>query len=202
MEGILSATHTFPMISLEPEKDAAVDEAADSNRHVSTRTVPVFYTAGSAQPATSQVTNTISFVSRPRNRGNQNVSIGKSIVVEGELHASEDVAIEGRVEGRITLKQHALKIGPSGRVRAQVSAKSVVVLGEVAGDIEAAERISIGNGGTVNGDIKAPRVAIAEGATFSGSIDMQPGQRPNRTRSKSRRPEPRKPRSSARVGSA
>ena len=163
----------------------------------------MFYTAGSAQPTTPQVTNTISSASRARNRGNQNVSIGKSIVVEGELDASEDLTIEGRVEGRITLRQHALKIGPSGRVRAQVTAKSVVVLGEVAGDIEAAERISIGSGGTVNGDIKAPRVAIAEGATFSGSIDMQPGQRPNRTRSKSRRkPQLRKPSSSAGVGSA
>ena len=162
----------------------------------------MFYTAGSAQPATSQITNTISSARRATNHGNQNVSIGKSIVVDGELHASEDLTIEGRVEGRITLRQHALRIGPSGRVQAQVSAKSVVVLGEVAGNIEAAERISIGGGGTVNGDIKAPRVAIAEGATFSGSIDMQPGQRPNRTRSKSRRAEPRKPRSSARVGSA
>ena len=131
------------------------------------------------------------------------MSIGKSIVVEGELHASEDLTIEGRVEGRITLKQHALRIGPSGRIQARVSAKSVVVLGDVTGNIEAAERISIGSGGTVNGDIKAPRVAIAEGATFSGSVDMQPGQRPNRAKSKSRRkPVPRKPPSSARVGSA
>ncbi len=163
----------------------------------------MFYTAGSAQPATSQITNTISSARRATNHGNQNVSIGKSIVVDGELHASEDLTIEGRVEGRITLRQHALRIGPSGRVQAQVSAKSVVVLGEVAGNIEAAERISIGSGGTVSGDIRAPRVAIAEGATFSGGIDMQPGQRPNRAKSKSRRkPEPRRPPSSPRVGSA
>ena len=131
------------------------------------------------------------------------MSIGKSIVVEGELHASEDLTIEGRVEGRITLKRHALRIGPSGRIQARVSAKSVVVLGDVTGNIEAAERISIGSGGTVNGDIKAPRVAIADGATFSGSIDMQAGQRPNRAKSKSRRkPELRRPPSSARIGSA
>ena len=131
------------------------------------------------------------------------MSIGKSIVVEGELHASEDLTIEGRVEGRITLKQHVLRIGPSGRIQARVSAKSVVVLGDVTGNIEAAERISIGSGGTVNGDIKAPRVAIADGATFSGSIDMQAGQRPNRAKSKSRRkPELRRPPSSARIGSA
>ena len=70
----------------------------------------MFYTAGFAQPTTPHVTNTISSASRATNHGSQNVSIGKSIVVERELHASEDLTIEGRVKGRITLKQHALKI--------------------------------------------------------------------------------------------
>ncbi len=107
---------------------------------------------------------------------NRNAIIGKSIVVKGELRGSEDLTIEGQVEGKIALKQHVLTVGTHGRIRAQVLAKSVVVLGEVIGNIEATEKVAIRNEGSVEGDIKAPRVAIAEGAKFRGGIDMQPGQ--------------------------
>ncbi len=107
---------------------------------------------------------------------NGNVIIGKSIVVKGELRGSEDLTIQGQVEGKIALKQHVLTIGTHGRIRAQVLAKSVVVLGEVIGNIEATEKVAIRDEGTVEGDIKAPRVAIAEGAKFRGGIDMQQGQ--------------------------
>jgi cytoskeletal protein CcmA (bactofilin family) len=109
-------------------------------------------------------------------RANPNAIIGKSIVVKGELRGSEDLTIEGQVEGKIALKQHVLTIGTHGRIRAQVLAKSVVVLGEVIGNIEAAEKVAIRDEGSVEGDIKAPRVAIAEGAKFRGGIDMQQGQ--------------------------
>ena len=155
------------------------------------------------QPVPPQVTSTSNSASREENSANQNVIIGKSIVVKGELHGSEDLTIEGQVEGKITLKQHALRIGTHGRIRAQVFAKSVVVLGEIVGNIEATEKVAISNAGTVDGDIKAPRVAIAEGAKFRGSIDMQQGQQANRTRSEpGLRPEPRKPTRSARAESA
>ena len=92
------------------------------------------------QSAAPQVTSTTNSVPRKENSANQNVIIGKSIVLKGELHGSEDLTIEGQVEGKITLKQHALRIGAHGRIRAQVFAKSVVVLGEVVGNIEAAEK--------------------------------------------------------------
>ncbi len=105
-----------------------------------------------------------------------NAIIGKSIVVKGELRGSEDLTIEGEVEGKIALKQHVLTVGVHGRIRAQVFAKSVVVLGEIIGNVEATEKVSISNDGAVEGDIKAPRVAIAEGARFRGGIDMQQGQ--------------------------
>ena len=124
------------------------------------------------------------------------VIIGKSIVVKGELRGSEDLTIEGQVEGKIALKQHVLTIGSHGRIRAQVFAKAVVVLGEVIGNIEATERVAIRNEGAVEGDIKAPRVAIADGAKFRGGIDMQQGQPGNRSRSEpkpgseARRPTP------------
>jgi len=101
------------------------------------------------------------------------VNIGKSVLIKGELNGSEDLTVEGHVEGKIELKDHVLTIGPHGRIRAEVVAKIVVVLGEVTGNILATEKVDIRDNGSVDGDIIAPRVAIAEGAHFRGSVDMQ-----------------------------
>jgi len=106
------------------------------------------------------------------------VNIGKSVVIKGELNGSEDLTIEGHVEGKIELRDHVLTIGPNGRIKAELFAKSVVVLGEVIGNVSASEKVDIRENGSVEGDITSPRVAIAEGAHFRGSVDMQrkPGQ--------------------------
>jgi cytoskeletal protein CcmA (bactofilin family) len=101
------------------------------------------------------------------------VNIGKSVVITGELNGSEDLTIEGHVEGTIQLRDHVLTIGPNGRIKAQVFAKSVIVLGEVTGNVTASEKVDIRDNGSVDGDIVSPRVAIAEGAHFRGSVDMQ-----------------------------
>jgi cytoskeletal protein CcmA (bactofilin family) len=101
------------------------------------------------------------------------VNIGKSVVIKGELNGSEDLTIEGHIEGKIELKDHVLTIGPNGKIKAQVFAKAVVVLGEVNGNVTASEKVDIRDGGSVDGDIVSPRVAIAEGAHFRGSVDMQ-----------------------------
>jgi cytoskeletal protein CcmA (bactofilin family) len=101
------------------------------------------------------------------------VNIGKSVVIKGELSGSEDLTIEGHVEGRIDLKGNVLTIGPNGKIKAEVFAKSVVVLGEVTGNVTASEKVDIRDNGSVDGDIASPRVAIAEGAHFRGSVDMQ-----------------------------
>jgi len=103
------------------------------------------------------------------------VNIGKSVVIKGELNGSEDLTIEGQVEGKIELRQNVLTIGPNGKIKAQVFAKAVIVLGEVMGNVSATERVDIRDNGSVDGDIAAPRVAIADGAHFRGSIDMQRG---------------------------
>ena len=105
--------------------------------------------------------------------GRDMVNIGKSVVIKGELSGSEDLTIEGHVEGRIDLKDNVLTIGPNGRIKAEVFAKSVVVLGEVTGNVTASEKVDIRDNGSVDGDIASPRVAIAEGAHFRGSVDMQ-----------------------------
>jgi cytoskeletal protein CcmA (bactofilin family) len=99
--------------------------------------------------------------------------IGRSVVIKGELDGSEDLTIEGHVEGKIELRDHTLTVGANGKIKAQVFAKAVIVLGELIGNINASEKVDIRDNGSVDGDIVAPRVAIAEGAHFRGSIDMQ-----------------------------
>ena len=100
-----------------------------------------------SQPVTPQITSKAGSDLSEGPSVNENVIIGKSIVVKGELRGSEDLTIEGQVEGKITLKQHVLTIGTHGRIRAQVIAKSVVVLGEVIGNVEATEKVAIRNEG-------------------------------------------------------
>ena len=103
------------------------------------------------------------------------VNIGKSVIIKGELSGSEDLTIEGQVEGKIELRQNVLTIGPNAKIKAQVAAKTIVVEGSVQGNVMATERIEIRDKGSVEGDLAAPRVAIADGAHFRGSIDMQQG---------------------------
>jgi cytoskeletal protein CcmA (bactofilin family) len=112
------------------------------------------------------------------------VNIGKSVVIKGELNGSEDLTVEGHVEGKIELRDHVLTIGPNGKIKAQVFAKAVIVLGEVNGNVTATEKVDIRDGGSVDGDIVSPRVAIAEGAHFRGAVDMQRkgGQGPQQAR--------------------
>ena len=134
--------------------------------------------AHSPQPI-HQTANPASSTERPSdvNRGMEKgpVNIGKSVVIKGELTGSEDLTIEGHVEGKIELRQNVLTIGPTGKIKAQVFAKSVIILGEVTGNVTATEKVDLRDNGAVDGDIAAPRVAIAEGAHFRGSIDMQRG---------------------------
>jgi len=131
-------------------------------------------------PQITQPTNVNSAASEPARhsdspRGLEKgpVNIGKSVVIKGELTGSEDLTIEGHVEGKIELRQNILTIGPNGKIKAQVFAKSVIILGEVTGNVTASEKVDLRDNGSVDGDIAAPRVAIAEGAHFRGSIDMQ-----------------------------
>ena len=101
-----------------------------------------------------------------------NIIIGQSVVITGELTAKEDLTIEGLVDGKVGLDHNVLTIGQNGTLKAQALAKSVVVMGKVIGDITATETISIRETATVEGDLVAPRIAIAEGASFQGTIDM------------------------------
>ena len=125
-----------------------------------------------AMPSTTVAAAPVASESRAQ-LGRDNVNIGKSVIIKGELSGSEDLTIEGHVEGRIDLKDNVLTIGPNGKIKAEVFAKAVIVLGEVTGNVTASEKVDIRDNGSVDGDIASPRVAIAEGAHFRGAVDMQ-----------------------------
>jgi cytoskeletal protein CcmA (bactofilin family) len=101
-------------------------------------------------------------------------NIGKSISIKGEVTGDEDLVVEGRVEGRIELKTGQVTIGPNGDVKAEVAAKQIVVIGRVAGNLHATERVEIRETGRVDGDLVAPRLTIQEGAQVNGAITMKP----------------------------
>ena len=99
-------------------------------------------------------------------------SLGKSIVFKGDLSGDEDLRIDGQVEGGVQLASHELTVGESGRVQAQLFARSVVVLGHVTGNVTATERVEIRESGVVEGDVHAPRLVVADGAVLNGRIEM------------------------------
>ena len=99
--------------------------------------------------------------------------IGKSVLVKGELSGSEDLYLDGEVEGSIQLRDHALVVGPHGRVRANVNARDVVVHGKVDGNIRGTERVELKKSAVLVGDISTQKIIIEEGAFFKGAIDIQ-----------------------------
>jgi cytoskeletal protein CcmA (bactofilin family) len=157
--------------------------------------------AGPSPVAAADTIRTAPAVNEPRGLERTTVNIGNSVVIKGELSGSEDLTIEGQVEGKIELRQNVLTIGPNGRIKAQVFAKSVIILGEVTGNVTATDKVDIRDNGSVDGDIAAPRVAIAEGAHFRGSIDMQKSGSSKAAEPKAEKPEakPAAPREAAAV---
>ncbi|HEY6181181.1 MAG TPA: polymer-forming cytoskeletal protein [Terriglobales bacterium] len=99
--------------------------------------------------------------------------IGKSVIIKGELTGSEDLYIDGQVEGTIELRSNNLTIGPNGQVKAHVNAKGVTVQGKLEGNINATQRAELRKSAIAVGDIITQRVSIEEGAYFKGKIDVQ-----------------------------
>ncbi|MFB3815697.1 MAG: polymer-forming cytoskeletal protein [Terriglobales bacterium] len=104
--------------------------------------------------------------------------IGKSVVVKGELSGSEDLYLDGEVEGSIELHGHNLTVGPNGKVRASIHAREVVVHGKVNGNIVNAERVELKKSAILVGDILTQRIVIEDGAFFKGGIDIQKEAKP------------------------
>jgi cytoskeletal protein CcmA (bactofilin family) len=100
-------------------------------------------------------------------------TIGKSVVIKGELSGSEDLYIDGQVEGSIDLRNHSLTVGPSGNVKAGIQAKSIVIQGKVDGSLTASDRLDLRKSAVVTGDVSTQRIAIEEGAFLKGKVDIQ-----------------------------
>jgi cytoskeletal protein CcmA (bactofilin family) len=105
-------------------------------------------------------------------------TIGKSVVVKGELSGSEDLYVDGQVEGSISLRGQSLTIGPNGRVRANIEARNVILHGQVDGNIAASDRVELRKSASLKGDIATARIAIDDGAYFKGTIDIQKAEAP------------------------
>ncbi|HEU5231401.1 MAG TPA: polymer-forming cytoskeletal protein [Terriglobales bacterium] len=99
--------------------------------------------------------------------------IGKSVVIKGELSGSEDLYLDGEVEGSIELRDHSLTIGPNGHVRANINAKEVIVQGKVEGNITGTDRVELRKSAVQVGDIATQRIVIEDGAYFKGGIDIR-----------------------------
>jgi cytoskeletal protein CcmA (bactofilin family) len=104
-------------------------------------------------------------------------AIGKSLVIKGEVTGSESLYIDGKVEGAINLPGNRVTIGRNGQVAANISAREIVVIGKVLGNINASERIDIRSEGSLTGDVITARISIEDGAFFRGGIDIRkPGE--------------------------
>ena len=106
-------------------------------------------------------------------------TIGKSLVVKGEVSGSESLYIDGKVEGAINLPGNRVTVGRNGQVAANITAREIVVLGKVRGNMTASDRVDIRSEGSLTGDVTAQRISIEDGAFFKGGIDIRkPGSEP------------------------
>ena len=141
-----------------PDAGSATGGSADSALPVPARS------PGAASPASSG--------GATLERGRNTAQIGKSLKVKGEISGNEDLYIDGDVEGTVELEQNNLTIGPNGKVQADVTARSITILGRVQGNVRAGERIEIRKTGSLEGDLVTARIVIEDGAVFRGSIDI------------------------------
>lgn len=108
----------------------------------------------------------------PLKASGERATIGRSITIKGEVKGDEDLLIQGRVDGSVTLKQHAVTVGPEGEVKADIGARVITVEGRVEGNLSAQEQVILRGSARVQGNITAPRVVLEDGARFRGGVDM------------------------------
>jgi cytoskeletal protein CcmA (bactofilin family) len=115
-------------------------------------------------------------------------TIGKAVMIKGQIFSREDLVIDGEVEGTVEAQEHRVTVGPNGKVQAGVKAREIVVLGIINGNVEAADKIDIRKEARLVGDIKTSRIVIEDGAYFKGSIDITKAE-PKQQQAKAERPE-------------
>jgi cytoskeletal protein CcmA (bactofilin family) len=147
----------------EDEKPSTPNPSPNQNPQP---TAPVVPAPSSNQPRTVETPRMDTY------RAVDVAHIGKSVIIKGELSGSEDLYLDGEVEGNIDLHNHNLVIGPNGRVRANVFAKDVVIHGKVDGNVNGVEKVELKKSALLNGDINTQRIVIEDGAFFKGAIDI------------------------------
>jgi cytoskeletal protein CcmA (bactofilin family) len=151
---------TTPSRTSEPERPAMPAAAATTPSHSEPVTTP--------RPVSTSATTA------------DQATIGKSLVIKGEVTGSESLYIDGRVEGSINLSGNRVTVGRNGVVSANINAREIVVLGKVRGNLTASDRVDIRSDGSLTGDVVAARISIEDGAFFKGGIDIRKaGQKPN-----------------------
>ena len=110
--------------------------------------------------------------STPASGGRNQAMIGKSLKIRGSITGTQDLYVDGEVEGTIQLDQNSLTIGPNGNVDAEITAKDIIIEGKVTGNVKAGNRIDIRKTGSLQGDLSTARIVIEDGAVFRGSIDI------------------------------
>jgi cytoskeletal protein CcmA (bactofilin family) len=116
----------------------------------------------------------------------EQATIGRSLIIKGEISGTEALYIDGRVEGKITLTNNRVTIGRNGVVQADITAREVVVMGKVTGNIECSDRVDIRGEGVVNGNVTTERVSVEDGAVMKGGIQVRSGQQKDKNQSQSK----------------
>jgi cytoskeletal protein CcmA (bactofilin family) len=140
------------------------------------KSTPMTTPSTSTVNTSSTITSEPSPVSAARNsivNSNEQATIGKSLIIKGEVTGSEALYIDGRVEGSINLAGNRVTIGRNGVVSANVVAREIVIIGKVRGNLNASDRVDIRNEGSLTGDVIAQRISMEDGAFFKGGIDIQ-----------------------------
>jgi cytoskeletal protein CcmA (bactofilin family) len=140
------------------------------------KSTPMSTPSTSTMNTSSTITSEPTPVSAARNsivNSNEQATIGKSLIIKGEVTGSEALYIDGRVEGSINLAGNRVTIGRNGVVSANVTAREIVIIGKVRGNLNASDRVDIRNEGSLTGDVVAQRISIEDGAFFKGGIDIQ-----------------------------
>jgi len=180
--GLFSSRNRGDNTSIDSDRDQQTDPGAgptgndsqrtQTTRPVSTRGESSAETKAATTPESKTATGEKTGTSTRSEGDKRMATIGQSIIFKGELAGDEDLEIEGQVDGNVNLQNHQLTVGANGRLKAEVQAKSIIVIGQVIGNLTATERIEVQATGVVEGDLRAPRLNVQEGAVLNGAIDM------------------------------
>jgi len=141
------------------------------------------YNSKSGSPASNpNAYNPVKTVTAPIDQA----TIGRTLVIKGEISGSEALYIDGRIEGKITMPESRVTIGRNGKVDASIQAREVVVMGKVTGNIECSDRVDIRSEGSVHGDISTSRISVEDGASLKGGIQVRSDGKQNQAQAQSK----------------